>query len=302
MKTEPCALSHEEKMMAHYQADIIRCARKAHGVTQVGLAKELGLTQGTISKVESAELILRAHSWIYLCKRFSVDPFSLTSGIIDELKATKVESLLRVGNFRLPKKYQHSQSLNFRWLSPIILYLKKTFSSEDFPLFFKKIFSFDPDYVFNMGHQLNYQFLIDFFNWLSESSTINDQLIQQITKYVKSEKAHGKLGEAYQNLSGRPFDILELYLKNYHKYSSDFELSIEAKSRNSLRLTMKTKNHVIAQEVTLGPHYLDILRLYQLSYLEALANFGTTSDLIKAFFVEKTNAKMVLDFKLGTSD
>lgn len=52
----------------------IRKERLGRGITQVNLAKLLGISQATMSKLENGETMPKAEVWLRFCRKFGLDP------------------------------------------------------------------------------------------------------------------------------------------------------------------------------------------------------------------------------------
>lgn len=58
---------------------VVYRARKGKGMTQMRMSKIIGVSQATLSKIESGELEPRLSVWLKFCEKFEIHPATMRS-------------------------------------------------------------------------------------------------------------------------------------------------------------------------------------------------------------------------------
>lgn len=149
-------------------ADIIRALRKYNQLQQSELANILGVTQGTISKVESGNMQPDLGLWLNFVKTFNIaDPYCFTYGGV-ELHGDTFEVLKKGHSALLPKfKFEKDKDIfTIKTIRPIFDYLIKNQLKAFEAFLSKNKINIEVFYILN--HPLTLEFINTFFSFLEE--------------------------------------------------------------------------------------------------------------------------------------
>lgn len=204
--------------MKSYSAQIIRSLRKTLAINQVELSKQLGISQGAVSKVENGLLELHALEWITFCDAYSIDPNNLTCGFVTflpKLKIKKVKKLYQVGSYKVPERFLDGDQMTLASLFPILKNLLSK-SEQDFAQFlveFKESFQMDSDYLFVLDHPINQHFLDIFFELKAVESAKFDFASEENFKYYRSPRNLKSVLKLHFNENIE--QAIDMYIKHY---------------------------------------------------------------------------------------
>lgn len=155
---------------------VFKATRTFYRLSQKEFATILGVTQGSISKIESHELTTELSLWFRFLKRFKiVDPYCFTSGYV-EFKESVFEILKTQGSFLAPNfdfKGGH-YVCTMMSLRPIYLYLVEHKNAEFTKYLTKNLIAKEIFHINN--HPLPKDFIDSFFKFLKKNN-INDETL-----------------------------------------------------------------------------------------------------------------------------
>src|SRR4051812_23679776 len=108
----------------------MRAARKRIGLTQMGVAQALGISQSALSKMESARLIPSAPQWFAFCEITTISADSLTLGYLERNKPALLTNAEVEGGFKLPKRFAEFRGSKVRAVMPFLIVFKETLGEE----------------------------------------------------------------------------------------------------------------------------------------------------------------------------
>lgn len=159
--------------------NIFRAVRKFHGLGQTEFAATLGITQGTVSKIEAALMGPDLALWFRFLDTFGVlDPYCFTYGGI-EFKKEKYSDLLADGmkllpNYKLDAKTQY---FSVKKIKPLVTHLERS-HEKMFNNFLKKS-GVKIELFTILNHPLPILFMSDFFEFL-DSVNISEKALSML--------------------------------------------------------------------------------------------------------------------------
>lgn len=231
-------------LMKNNIALIFKATRRFHGLQQTEFSAILGITQGTISKIESATMTTELELWFRFLEAFKINnPFSCYFGGF-ELPANSFLALEK-GKSELAPEYsiQQKEIFQIKHIRPLYEYLQKkqltpleTFLKE------KKI---RPEIFSILNHPISLKFIEDFFTFVSSCKIPFDapgalSFDFHDTFLGNEDKFRNEIGGIYDSWSDlvEPFDIKINSKSGQYRFSLKKRAHVEiSKLNNSLQLT-----------------------------------------------------------------
>ncbi len=201
---------------------IWKATRLLLGLTQKDLARQLGISQGSVSKYESMQLEPSASDWYNFCQFAGVDAHkTLELGYIDGKKKFK-HRLYPEASFSLPMRYRRDFSLKIRELvcfrDAVLARL-----GEDFWSSFLKRVGVTEEMFFVYDYQISLNFLYDLVRACEDAGL---SLWEVALEHSLNEDAHGVLGPEYIKRR-RPQDLLEGLVQNQPYYQRALHVELD---------------------------------------------------------------------------
>jgi DNA-binding XRE family transcriptional regulator len=76
-------VTNQEKLFIQRSSKIMREARKRRGLKQTDVARALGVSQASISKLEAGKLMPSALIWFTFCQLTKIRPGSVLTGVLE---------------------------------------------------------------------------------------------------------------------------------------------------------------------------------------------------------------------------
>ncbi|MDD0851847.1 helix-turn-helix transcriptional regulator [Halobacteriovorax sp. GB3] len=228
----------EEREAAKKAAGVIRCARKMNNLTQTDISEMLKISQGTVSKVESGDLILSSYHWMRFCEICGISMETIGTGYIEQFGYTQVTSNRRIGKFQLSARYANNAGMKVRDFLPLIDALKNNLGEKDWKSFSKKRFKIDEDYFINLDHQLSFYFVQDLIEEM-----IN-QHVEVSTEMIASSTSLEKLKKQISTLKSNPFDQIRFPDKYCRYLNGDFNLVPTDENEDRIHFKYIGKKHL----------------------------------------------------------
>lgn len=228
----------EEREAAKKAARVIRCARKMNNLTQTDISEMLKISQGTVSKVESADLILSSYHWMRFCEICGIAMETIGSGYIEQFGFSQVTSNRRVGKFQLSARYSNNAGMKVRDFLPLLDALQKKVGVSEYSNILKKKFKVDEDYFVNLDHQLSFYFVQDLMEEIkAQGIVIGDEDLVNVP-YLEKLKKH------IVGLKGNPFDQIRFPDKYCRYLNGDFSLLPFEEKEDSIHFKYSAKKHL----------------------------------------------------------
>lgn len=170
------------KELREKTARIFRAGRKLYGINQVEMAKTLGITQGTVSKLETAVLAPDAGVWYQFCKHLNLNAdLTFSSGFIFDPDLENVQK----DKFKLGKKKSGSKNkIKVRNCLPFIDTIYDLEGSENLAKHLKLI-NIDADVFAVPDYDVPVEVLSEVFNYLGELQTEAKSLKAVTQSFIK---------------------------------------------------------------------------------------------------------------------
>ena len=252
-------------------ARIFETTRFNHGLTQEQMANTIGLSQGSISKIESAEITLSTPEFIVFSLHFGISIDEIKFGHVDTKKKATHE-VRRIQKFhKLPKQYSFLPSTNMRFLITLI---HNIFEFEGEVQFFdisRKLFKIKPNYFYFLDNQINMKFAFDL---VTEIQNTQDQDIEKILFNRKSMSplVYDSFTEHYSKITNG-MRILNSFIKNQEHYNVDFNRSFKQTGDDEAILTLRPSKEFLALIKDGHEEWFTFSLRYNFYFLEYLLSF-----------------------------
>ena len=200
-------------------ARIFRVARKVTGMTQVEVAKAIGISQSSVSKYEAGILQPSALDWFNFCTLVNLDSTkALKDGYIDNCSRIK-EFFYKDMGFTTPRRYKQNRHLKVREVLPMLVQYQAQFGEKGWLELAEKL-KVDPDYFHVYDAPLSLNFLEDF---MAQLPGTGKGFLDQAAKLSGDLAMHGDLKSYYQNASFSP-NVGLAYVKKTSLYEEIFDV------------------------------------------------------------------------------
>ncbi|WP_372655653.1 helix-turn-helix domain-containing protein [Halobacteriovorax sp.] len=214
---------------------IILSARKRMNLTQNEVSKRTGITQGTLSKIESFHCSVSAKHWFLLSKLLDIPSSSVWTGYID--RGIKPTSPSTKNVFKLPKKYFNNSYSSIKEIAPIIKFALEKIGKERFDQHLAKLKMSDLIF-FDLNNKINYLFAYDLLNEVLKDG-ITESDFKQIAKFSADLELHGVQAEQYQKKNKSSLSLLKLYLDNAAYYQDGYKYNVLKKTENEVTFELE---------------------------------------------------------------
>lgn len=282
-------MKDSEKADALKLARLMRCARKQLGLTQVHVANHLNIAQGTYSKIEKAKFVLSAPEWFLFCKLTHIDVNSFVNGFIDRAEEIQVNDIYQLGSFKVPGKYGKAAGTSIRELQPYFQFYKKQFGEDHLEATLRDTFKIDPDYFIDMGHRVNYLFLVDLVNFIAQKCSLSADTVKSLAEYSSSAETHGSLFNDYKKNSD--LNVVEKLIANANKYQVNVFYKVENKTHDTILISATHNEQIVDEKHLKNTQVNDFLVAFKASYLENFVRTQTGRSNVEVQVVKDENSK-----------
>lgn len=248
--------------------EILRALRKYYGINQVQLSQIIGVSQGTMSKLEAGILDLSATQWVYLCQKYKLDPTIISTGRIEAFDNIKIDpnSTKKFGNFKVNKRYQYLMGSTNRTVYPFVKFLERKAGIEKANEFFKGI-KVDKDYFSIQNLPINILIIEDIFSYLLKLGLISLNNVGDILNMVPASEVHEHILSDLQKSSepDRTFKKFTRSLSDLYEVNSIYEFEGESDCY------IKVRNNQHLSEFDLSPEFSSFRESYNLSHFNKLS-------------------------------
>jgi DNA-binding XRE family transcriptional regulator len=254
----------------------MRAARKQLSLTQESVAKQLGISQSALSKLERGTLIPSAPQWFEFCRMTEIAPASIKTGVIERMRPAVLEDALRVGSFKLPRKYARRRGSKARALIPFFLFLEQAVGEKAYFDFFKDR-KVDADFFIDLDNQIALEFLLDLARVLIDGGHLRPENLPALTVFAGSARTHGSLAADYARQAS-PLDRVAALLANAGLYECNFRYAIQDRGPRTLDFSIESEAHVDWRRSLADPALSDFLWNYKKSYFEGFLAAAAVSE------------------------
>jgi len=259
-----------EQVWAKNAGQLIRLGRRKQGVSRNSLADFLAVSEVHVSKMEQGLYFLNAEQWIGISQLLKIPSDAIKQGYVDRMVDAKLTHQKEIGDFRIPERYANSQASTVRAMLPLIEFMKRMLGEEDFHNFlrFREI---EPEFFFDLSHQLNVNFPLDILRAMIQKQLLNKDNVRFLTHPVNQPKMHGVLGTTYHQTESIP-DLLEQLLMHMDKYEINCEYSFSDLASDRLDISVIHKEHL--KDFQYKDEILNkIICVYKLNYLRSFITY-----------------------------
>jgi DNA-binding XRE family transcriptional regulator len=247
---------------------LFKATRKFHGLLQAEFAKILGVTQGSISKIEAGTMNPDLGVWFRLLRSFEIlDPYCFTYSGLEYNE--EVFDLLKVNGSTLAPKFDFKTNAylsSVRKIRPLFDYLESNNSKVLARFLEEQSVSVELFYIYN--HPLTTDFVESFFSYLDESKM--------------NAKSFALMDLGFQNSLGRQFEELTSSQneKNFYELlnsnSQDFVEYEYSDEKNEYFVNISAKNISRIKNLNNSEFILNYNLLYPFHVLKSLKVANTS--------------------------
>jgi DNA-binding XRE family transcriptional regulator len=248
---------------------LFKATRKYNGLLQSEFANILGVTQGTVSKIEAGTMIPDLSIWFKLLRSFKIlDPYCFTYSGLEYNE--DVFNLLRTNGSKLAPKFDFKEDKyisNVRKVRPLFDYLQ-TKNTKVLDRFLEDQ-SVSSEIFYILNHPLTSGFVDTFFSYLDESK-INAKSIA-----LMDLDFHNSLGRNIEeiNNSQNNLELYKILNSNTHDLF-DYESS---KNKNEYFVSLNKKNANLFKGLEKCSFILNYNLLYPFHAIKSLKGAGASS-------------------------
>lgn len=240
-------------------SEMFKIVRKMYGLRQVDFAEQLGVRQGTVSKIESGTMAPDLGAWFLLLKAFKVnDPYCfIYSGV--EFADSVFENVRQHGSELAPRfNFTHSNQVAvMRLIRPFFDYLKEV-DQRPLEKFLKKE-KVEIEIFAVLNHPLGFDFLDRFLFYLSTSDVVTEafpiialNFNIAFGQHLEQFKSSANLFETFNSFYQQEFTLVQ-----FEKSSQALEYFANINQEQFSKLTNSKKNEFFFKYLLLFPYYLE---------------------------------------------
>ncbi|WP_164848278.1 helix-turn-helix domain-containing protein [Halobacteriovorax sp. HLS] len=246
---------------------LIFTARKRKGFTQAYISKETGITQGTLSKIESGVCSVSAKHWFLLSKLLDIPSESVWSGLID--RGIKPARETEKNTYKLPKKYYQNAHSSVKEIISILEYVQRKEGVLKFEAYLAGLGI--PEYFFyDLNNKINFLFAVDLLNHFYPGK-VDEKLYEEIAELSKEEVFHGVHSIEYKK-KNTALNLLKAYIDNASYYQDGYKYKIVKRNNESIEFVLESTSAENDQ-------FEDILIPFKKAYLKSLTKMDDNSSL-----------------------
>ncbi len=247
--------------------NLILCARKELNLRQSQIARDIGVSQATYSRIEKGNISLTVYQWSRLCQVLNLPIEAVNYKYLDRKTIAEIRSSATENGFLLPSRYVRSRCLKVRFLLPLFYYLVQIHTREELFETFHKM-NLNPSFFYNLDNQVNLKMLEDILLNFGLDKKM-ESITEQIIKKFKLPESHGNLFHIYKN-SKNSLDLISCALDNLNKYQQLFLYTIIKSSKNELVFNIEKNCLLIKSMASCNEPTVYFLDKYKTSILENL--------------------------------
>ncbi len=236
-------------------------------MTQLQVAKNLGVDQTTVSRMESGIQSVSAAFWFSFTDLMKVSAESAKHGFVDALTDSKPRSTPYENGFFIPTKYRSARCIKVRKLLPILSFIE-TFSHDKKNKIYSKL-QLHKAFYFNLDNQINMVFYNDLVSHLPDYQSISGNIKDLSFK----KNFHGDLKPCYSKIKDIK-QILRLHFSNKPKYHHLFQYQIIKAQDDKIEFSIYTLPAHVKKISKLNTRVREFLFRSELGELAQLALRG----------------------------
>ncbi len=230
---------------------LLRAARKKAGMTQVALAKAIGVSQSTLSKVEHGVLSLSVFEWMRFCQYTDIEISTCRVGYIDLEKKLGLESTLQEGLFHLPKKFSYLRGQSNRYLQHLYYYLETTVGHQSLETFLKSE-HLDPDYRLIYYFTLNMNFTLKLLEMIGSKICIDAYFAELLLNSSSTPQNEGIYQQGF--LRQQQKSTLKHFIHQSSTHKLDFVYKKLDEKKDQMTMAFEPNQHLSSFNYRQHPH------------------------------------------------
>jgi transcriptional regulator with XRE-family HTH domain len=255
--------SSQEQIDLIHTSRVLRSARKLRGFTQTEAAKNLEISQGMISKLESGILAPSASLWFAATKLFAIDAAdSFETGYIDTFFSQN-KSGMSENLFRIHSRYLENAEYSIRTIAPVLHYLEAKKGESALKAFLKSK-KIDVDYFNILDAKLNVNFLSELVEHISKDQVFSKEQLSTMLNEVGMPGLHGHLRHLYDSAKDSKA-LLKVFAENGSFYNAGSKYSFKDISKNKVNISVSMPDQ---------PKLNSFLVSYHREFLKKIASYG----------------------------
>jgi transcriptional regulator with XRE-family HTH domain len=221
---------------------VLRAGRKLKNLSQVDMAKELGVSQGQISKIEKAQMVPSAPAWFRICEILELPVHSGAVGYIDTQKVAVVLEKISAQPFKIPEKYSYLTGSMSRTAQPMLQYFTSCFGADKTNAFLKQL-KIDPDFFTVLDQSLNINFNLDLARMLINKGKITPDNVSALRRHIGKSMIHGALAGKFEQ-SKDAVSLLRTLSANMVKYDANWKYEFNFEKKNLINIEAIPREHL----------------------------------------------------------
>jgi transcriptional regulator with XRE-family HTH domain len=293
-------MTPEEKRAAKQTAKILSSVRKSRGMTQIEVAKGLGISQSALSKLERGYLIPSVFQWFEFCKITAIPADSHVLGYVDFATEVPVDHDLSIGGFKFAKKYLHGRRSTVRTALPFVKWLEQSVGAIRAESVIKDMGA-DPDYFVQLDLTVSLQFILDLAQYLKDKGHLSSSQHDQMIKEVAQGHSHGHLWQAYQKEMD-PLQGFELLLSKagYYERNFDYQITEKSEKKKLLQFRATPSQSLLDSKGVMDHECKDVICTHRTKYFTTMARIhadrGTIVRELECSFSGSANCVFEVQF------
>lgn len=233
--------------VARRAGTVMRVARKQAGVSQRQIATLIDVSQSKYAKMELGQLIPNIREWKELRQILDLPDHCFETGLIDRNSAMEPLEKSYSGNFHIPARYANNRGSRVR----IIRNLLDSFTQivgENHVLEYIKGKQLDPDFFYDLDHQINLQFVIDLIAHWNSVASIQENHIHQICKIFGTPDFSGYRWLVLPQKDPAVGNAMVSLVDAVQYWERNFEYHIETGGRTWADFSVEARPHLCEME------------------------------------------------------
>jgi transcriptional regulator with XRE-family HTH domain len=246
-------------------ARVIRATQKVLGISQLSMARKIGVSQASLSRAEIGELKLSPVVVGRIAELTGTDVLGIHEGIIN---------IAPTGAFELPARYRKREAgSTSRTAFPLGRYIRNTKGHKFYTEMIEHM-CIDPDMLVCLGERIPLRLHIDILNELERHITMEDEILKDITSALFLPALHGDHFDKYHGKG--PIESILCWMKTAPAYEINYRWSIEQASRNSITISGRPQDHVSGYEF----RHSNLACQYRKAFFETIATIQNRNAVI----------------------
>lgn len=212
--------------------------RKVAGVTQMEMAKTLGIEQASVSRIEAGSQWLSPAQLVKLCSYFGISAEAIFSG-----KYNADEIARRFGQeIRLPQRYSKLAYSKVRELMPLIAFARQKKGDAFIDSFLEET-HISQILMMSPSHSVGVNCYLDLMSHMISADILNPRTASDMAHLANQREMHVFLDEIYSAHEG-PLDLMQSRIENAHHYDGNFKYKLVEVQSEFIEVSVRPEKHL----------------------------------------------------------